>query len=233
MQLKYNFLMMIQFANLSVAIIITNRHWNYRKKIVVEDISKVGLREIHLYVIKMQFFWLIYRIACTGKTFFRIYMAIGSTPKLKKFDFRLILREEYNQFQERVEQFYQMTQRQRNQLIKISWSSHEGTVSYATKLYVILSSIIEDIFEKAAEILNSSAVIPTPGPLAGTFMVQNLVSPMEPLVVIVNNNFKISCQAKCKRYHAYQICEHCLAVAEKESVLINFLAYHKKRNIKT
>ena len=123
-----------------------------------------------------------------------------------------------------------MTQRQRNQLIEISWSSHEGTVRYATKLYVIVSSIIEDIFEKAAEILNSSAVIPAPGPPAGTFVVQNLISSMEPLVVIVNNSFKISCQAKSKRYHAYQICEHCLAVAGKESVLINFLAYHKKRN---
>ena len=27
-----------------------------------------------------------------------------------------------------------------------------------------------------------------------------------------------------------QICEHCLAVAEKESALIALLVYHKKRN---
>ena len=53
---------------------------------------------------------------------------------------------------------------------------------------------------------------------------------MELLIVIIKNNFKISCQAKCKQYHAYQICEHCLAVAIKESVLKNFLAYHKKCN---
>ena len=60
-------------------------------------------------------------------------------------------------------------------------------------------SVIEDIFAKAAEILNSSAVIPAPEAPAGTFVVQNLISPMEPLVVIVNNSFKISCQGKCKR----------------------------------
>ena len=77
-------------------------------------------------------------------------------------------------------------------------------------------SIIEDIFAKAAEILNSFAVIPASDAPAGTFVVQNSISPIEPLVIIIKNNFKISCQAKCKRYHAYQICEHCLAVAEKK-----------------
>ena len=100
---------------------------------------------------------------------------------------------------------------------------------YCTMLFYTPFSIIEDIFAKAAEFLNSSAVIQGPGVPAGTFVVENLISPMEPLIVIIKNNFEIYCQAKCKRYHAYQICEHRLAVAEKDSLLINFLAYHKKR----
>ena len=150
------------------------------------------------------------------------------------------LRKEYNQFQERVEQFYQMTQRQRNQLIEkfnslpvksatLPMKELSVTLQNCVLLYPPFS-IIEDIFAKAAEILNSSAVITAPGTPAGTFVVQNLISPMEPLVVVLKKNFESCCQAKCKRYHAYQICEHCLAVAEKDSVLLNFLAYHKKRN---
>ena len=150
------------------------------------------------------------------------------------------LGKEYDQFQERVEQFYQMTHWQRNQLIeKFNSLPVKGATLPMKELSVTPQncmllyppfSIIEDMFAKAAEILNSSAVIPAPGTPAGTFVVQNLISPMEPLVVIIKNNFKICCQAKCKQYHAYQICEHCLPVAKKESVLINFLAYHKKRN---
>ena len=62
------------------------------------------------------------------------------------------------------------------------------------------------------------------------YLLKCKVSTMEPLAVIIKNSFKISCLAKCKRYHAYKICEHCLAVAEKESILINLLACHKKRN---
>ena len=61
-------------------------------------------------------------------------------------------------------------------------------------------------------------------------VVQNSVSPMELLVTITKSNFKTSCKDKCKLYHACEICEHCLAVAEKESALITLLAYHKKRN---
>ena len=52
-------------------------------------------------------------------------------------------------------------------------------------------SIIEEIFTKKAEILNSSAVIPALGAPAETFVVQNSVSRMELLIVIIRNNFKI------------------------------------------
>ena len=86
--------------------------------------------------------------------------------------------------------------------------------------------IIQEMSAKAAENLNWSTVIPAPGVLKESFVVQNSVSPMELLI----SNFKTSCKDKCKLYHGYQICEHCLAVAEKESALIAFLAYHKKRN---
>ena len=142
-----------------------------------------------------------------------------------------------------------MTQWQRNQLIekfnsipvKVCTLPMEGlsvTPENCLLLYYFYCNmllyppffIIEDIFVKDAEVLNSSAVIPpAPGVPAGTFVVENLISPMEPLIVTIKNNFEISCQVKCKRYHAYQICEHCVAVAEKESVLINFFADHKKR----
>ena len=120
------------------------------------------------------------------------------------------LRKEYNQFQKRVEQFYQMTQRQRNQLIKkfnslpmksatLPIKALLVTPQYRMSLYPPFS-IIEEIFAKAGEILNSSPVIPAPGAPAGTFVVQNGISPMEPLIVIIKNNFKISCQGKYKRY---------------------------------
>ena len=90
--------------------------------------------------------------------------------------------------------------------------------------------IIQEISAKAAEILNWSAVIPAPGVSKESFVVQNSVSPMELLVAITKSNFKTSCKDKCKLYHACKICEHCLAVAKKESALITLLAYHKKRN---
>ena len=55
---------------------------------------------------------------------------------------------------------------------------------------------------------------------------QSSVSAMELLI----SNFKTSCKDKCKLCHGYQMYEHCLAVAEKESALIALLAYHEKRN---
>ena len=102
-----------------------------------------------------------------------------------------------------------MTQRQRNQLIeKFNSLPVKGAtlpmkeLSVTPQNFVLLYppfSIIEDIFAKAAEILNSSAVITAPGTPAGTFVVQNLISPMEPLVVVIKKNFESCCQAKCKR----------------------------------
>ena len=64
-----------------------------------------------------------------------------------------------------------------------------------------------------------------------SFVVQNSVSPMELLVVITKSNSKTFRTDKCKLYHACEICEYFLAVAEKESALITLIAYHKKRNI--
>ena len=54
--------------------------------------------------------------------------------------------------------------------------------------------IIQEISVKAAENLNWSAVIPTPGVQKESFVVQNSVSPMELLI----SNFKTSCKDKCK-----------------------------------
>ena len=80
------------------------------------------------------------------------------------------LRKEHTQFQERVEQFYQMTQRQRNQLIEkfnslpvqgatLPMKGLSVTPQNCMSLYPPFS-IIEQIFAKAAEILNSSPVMP-------------------------------------------------------------------------
>ena len=96
----------------------------------------------------------------------------GSTSRGASFigSGKWALRKEHNQFQERVEQFYQMTQRQRNQFIEkfnslpvqgatLPMKGLSVTPQNCMSLYPPFS-IIEQIFAKAAEILNSSPVMP-------------------------------------------------------------------------
>ena len=146
---------------------------------------------------------------------------------------------DYKEFQDKANRFYQMSKDQRQQFVEkfntlpVIGATTVDTLSITPDACSLLYppySIIEEIFAKAAKILKSSGIMDAPGAPSGVYIVQNYESPSEPLTVTVLKNYKVSCQSKCKRHQAYQICEHILAVAEKENILKNFLDAYKKKN---
>ena len=91
-------------------------------------------------------------------------------------------------------------------------------------------SILSELFDNASELLGSeNNLVAAPGAPAGTYIVAYANDFSNPLTATADiQSGKVSCQSKCERYKSYRICEHCLAVAEKENILPTFVAFFKK-----
>ena len=149
---------------------------------------------------------------------------------------------EYDIFKNKFECYYQMTAGQRSKLIsQFNNLPVQGVNSASSKSNIAISadesgilypphSILSELFDNASKLLaTNDNLIAAPGAPKGTYIVAFAKDAGNPLTVTADVvSGKVTCQSRCERYKSYKICEHCLAVAQKEQMIAKFVTFFKR-----